>query len=735
MKKFRTLAVAALCLLLCACTQQEQHEGSSQPPATTTAPTLPGEMTCSVTILDPNGDPVTSGVVVNFISGTDNAAMQIVNGQGVAEKVLPTGTYSVELGFTDSSLSYHYELSEPLTAEKPSVTIVLSHALQDSSMSLNAYSAAKGKYVDYTAHFLGTGCTYVPLDQTDRTYVIFVPQESGMYEFSVLNGTAVLGYYGSEHFVLPESAAVPEDDGSFRINVSKGMIGTEGGGTAMMVLGIDARDNDACILSIQRIGAAELTIDDMPWDVYQTKAELSAFNLPDTVTIQEFDLKKPAGSYELVKDGDGIYHLGAVDGPVVYAKLGCSAVYLDSIQFVIDNAGMYRYFYDENGEFVRKEGYTQSVREYLDVMDQASGLYPLTEDLVYIFKNHGEFVGWWDPNSPGYLFEDGNGDPIPGINHDNAWLFLCCYGETDPDDPCKDGHKEVTDDPKAPTCTDSGLTAGKHCTVCGKVTVAQETVKATGHAYGDWKQIQPPTADSQGLAERVCGTCGYTQQKPLDKLDNEDPQPDKELGKPANSGAPVELAGEAALSFDAQVKPGEYMIYHINRLTGVYLTIEDEYAYVVYGDQLYWPENGKISVLITNDSFYFPAEVWIGNFGTEERTIHADCLYPLGDMMNPEALTLGSFTTTLPKGNDQGYYYTFVAEADGTLTIDLGQVSDGVNCSVTLYNLNSYAYVMMENGRASVQVRKGEMVQINIALSTDSFEFPGGTVTATAAFE
>ena len=43
-------------------------------------------------------------------------------------------------------------------------------------------------------------------------------------------------------------------------------------------------------------------------------------------------------------------------------------------------------------------------------------------------------------------------------------------------------HTEATDIAKAPTCTETGLTEGKHCSVCNEVLIAQETVKANGHS-------------------------------------------------------------------------------------------------------------------------------------------------------------------------------------------------------------------------------------------------------------
>ncbi len=48
------------------------------------------------------------------------------------------------------------------------------------------------------------------------------------------------------------------------------------------------------------------------------------------------------------------------------------------------------------------------------------------------------------------------------------------------------GHQEVTDEAKAPTCTEAGLTEGAHCSVCLAVIVPQTAVPALGkHQYED----------------------------------------------------------------------------------------------------------------------------------------------------------------------------------------------------------------------------------------------------------
>ncbi len=62
------------------------------------------------------------------------------------------------------------------------------------------------------------------------------------------------------------------------------------------------------------------------------------------------------------------------------------------------------------------------------------------------------------------------------------------------------GHTEIIDEGKAPTCTETGLTEGKHCSVCGEILVAQETIAALGHDYvngvckncGEKQPVIPP---------------------------------------------------------------------------------------------------------------------------------------------------------------------------------------------------------------------------------------------------
>ena len=384
-----------------------------------------GEKDYIVNIKDALGNPYTSGIVVKFMQGGKQVAMQSCNEQGVATKSLTNGKYSVVLQFADDKTEYFYDTDIKLTSRKNEVDVVLAYKITTEPEKL--YIGAD----ELDAYNVKVGCTYVDLKPDSRNYFLFTPTKEGNYEFSIPEGKNVtIGYYGAPHFVQ-ENSATEVKDNKFTVNVKSSMIGTNGTGTSTFVIGIDAdKKSKNCVLGINRLGDAIKTIEDEPWIIYQKTVELKDYTLPASLKIKEFDLTASTDTYNLVlNENDGYYHLNDKNGPIVLVRLAEDNKYIACFKTMLDRSGVNKYFFDEKDNFIKKESYSECLLEYIEYADEENGVYPLTEDLKYIIQSRGEYVGWWDIENNGYMFKDEAGNNLTDINAEIAWLFMCCYAE------------------------------------------------------------------------------------------------------------------------------------------------------------------------------------------------------------------------------------------------------------------------------------------------------------------
>ena len=63
-------------------------------------------------------------------------------------------------------------------------------------------------------------------------------------------------------------------------------------------------------------------------------------------------------------------------------------------------------------------------------------------------------------------------------------------------------HTEETLNAVAPSCTQTGLTEGKKCSICGEILAAQEEIAANGHSYNN------ELHKDENNHWQICGTCG-----------------------------------------------------------------------------------------------------------------------------------------------------------------------------------------------------------------------------------
>lgn len=403
MKKTLILLLAlSMLFALCACGRNSGDDNDS-----TTA-------NYQVKVLDGQSNALTGGVIVKFMKDGEQAAMQPINAEGIASKELTKGDYTIELEFTNKDLTGHYDADAAvLSADKTTLELTLISGLSGEPVSLYVGDA------EYAAYNVAAGSTYVPIKASGRNYFLFTPVEAGTYLFSVDNNDLNLGYYGSPYFVQAQSA-IDVIDNTVTISISESSLG---GST--YVIGVDGVDADVeCVLNVIRTGDPAITIADMPWTEYKTTHTPSPYTLDlNGKSLKYVDIKgKTEDNQVIFNETDGFYHFGSADGPVVLMHLDKKAPYV-SLQTVIEGDGLgggapiREYFFDADGNFLKKEDYTEILRTYFANMDENHGVYPLTNDLIYIIKNGCN--GWWDSTSPDFIFTD--------CNPEIGWMFALCY--------------------------------------------------------------------------------------------------------------------------------------------------------------------------------------------------------------------------------------------------------------------------------------------------------------------
>lgn len=80
------------------------------------------------------------------------------------------------------------------------------------------------------------------------------------------------------------------------------------------------------------------------------------------------------------------------------------------------------------------------------------------------------------------------------------------------------GHTEVIDAAVPPTCTQTGLTEGKRCSVCNTVLVKQNIVEKLPHRWDEGVETKAPTCTEAGVKTFTCSQCHNTKTEPISAL-------------------------------------------------------------------------------------------------------------------------------------------------------------------------------------------------------------------------
>jgi len=387
---------------------QTQPPENTDPPATTVPQggnSAETDVKYTVTVLDGDGKPVK-----NVIVELSNGKMAPVNTSGVATFTLPKGDYTVT--FKDRAGKADYsDVTAKLTATKTSITVTLLQKLTTPGGTL---------YNEEPYYEIAEGQFKVDVQKGKKTYLLFIPARSGIYEISVSGTNMVLGYYGSPAFILEQSTTDVVKN-VWKMDVKRSNIGENPPeSTTKYLLGVHASSGSGtCTVTVKRVGESVPTAADFPWEAAKAESKyLVKYDAPEGTVLTNIDIND--GSVTIVKDSEGYYHYGTADGPYVMLRIDSESPYLASFVDITSTSPLGVHYYDANGKFLRKVQYNDLVAEYATVCD-GNGVCRLNEQLVGMLEEVGAYMGWWNPDSPNFRFAE------HPYNKDVVWLFACCY--------------------------------------------------------------------------------------------------------------------------------------------------------------------------------------------------------------------------------------------------------------------------------------------------------------------
>ncbi len=219
---------------------------------------------------------------------------------------------------------------------------------------------------------------------------------------------------------------------------------------------------------------------------------------------------------------------------------------------------------------------------------------------------------------------------------------------------------------------------------------------------------------------------------------------DEMMSEVEGNGSKEHPFEQVETKFDAEVEGGKEVYYQMYKVDGMILTIKDEDAYVVIGEDTYKAEDGVVTVELSTPDTYTPAVFGIGNAGSEKKTFKVTVDFKEGSTNKPYEMTLGEFEAKVEANNEQGIYYLYKATESGTLTVTCLSASEDVKYLFSLYNLNTYAMknseeegAVDEDGKATVSivVNKDDEVQFSVGtLPNEDNEYPAGEFKFEASF-
>ncbi len=166
-------------------------------------------------------------------------------------------------------------------------------------------------------------------------------------------------------------------------------------------------------------GAVEITVtredlvqkEEMPWTIYENQVTPAAFTFSQDATALVAVNTKDNAVDTAVLGEDGYYHLNTADGAILFVNLTspmsfASMIELGRVKEVVQDADL---------TILSQTDFNDAMKEYTACVDSKTGLYPLTVDLIEVFKRVGAYSDWY--GATGFV----------GGELEDAWMFACYY--------------------------------------------------------------------------------------------------------------------------------------------------------------------------------------------------------------------------------------------------------------------------------------------------------------------
>ena len=372
-----------------------------------------GKISYTVKVVDYSGK-AQSGVTVQFLNSKNKPdAAPATDKDGVASAKLTEEKYTIALAFAGSKKFYE-ATDAVVTAAKPNLVLRVT-----GTKAVNPIPEWYG-----TTYIVKPGATYVSVKQANvDTFFEFVPDKEGLYRVSVTNPQATVSFWGTPFNPVQQEMAGATST-SYQLNIPESYLG----GTYL--IGVNGAKE--YILVIERLGSAILGDADIPWEPYQGSRPTVKYGKNPGQNLKYVDLTGKTSDFNPVLGTDGVYHLNSATGKILYVNLGPNAQYVSMYSMLgISGVGGTNFgsiHYNKDGSIRLKESYNECMTAYINCRNPQTGsaafeVYPLTEDLMYMLKNGGKHMGWWDESSGNYLFSDLGSS----FNPELGWMFAVCY--------------------------------------------------------------------------------------------------------------------------------------------------------------------------------------------------------------------------------------------------------------------------------------------------------------------